>query len=191
MRAIALAVLVLFSGLSGAAQTSVNLGLSYGSRLNHRAISVGSSTPTLNRVSGAGVEFTTPAFAGLDARFTAGIEGTYTPIQTPTDNLPNRWGDYVVIPIRAGLQHYFLENKAFLFAEPGIGIGYFPEEKLGHARTRANLSYAFGGGYRFHFRENKYLQASLSFNRNHYDRERKFSWINLRAAFGIEWGGEE
>ncbi len=91
------------------------------------------------------------------------------------------------MPIRVGLQRYVVENKAFLYAETGLGIGFFPFSESEEVDTKVNLSYAFGGGYRFYLNERKYLQTSLSLNRNHYDREFKFTWINLRVAYGLTW----
>lgn len=98
------------------------------------------------------------------------------------------YDDYVVVPIRVGLQRYVHGDNSFVYAEPGIGIGFFPWDDSGETGRRVSFSYAVGGGYRFYLNDRKYLQASLAYNYNPYGERFKFSWVYLRAAYGLTWG---
>jgi hypothetical protein len=184
MKPTAYTLFLLLIFLRASTQSSVNLGGSYGERLNHLV-----EGDKNNFVIGISAEYTRAFSRKTDLRITTGIEGTDTRITSPYEPMMiNYWQTYVIVPVRVGLQRYLVKRNGFLFAEPGLAIGFFPYEELGHADARINLSYAFGAGYRFYGRKQGYLQTSLSFNRNHYNKEHRFSWVNFRVAYGLGWG---
>ena len=173
----------LFTVLS--AQSSVNLGFSYGRGFSYTRYS------PFSRASGISAEFSTSLQNETAIRFSAACEAV-GPINYREQGLLsafNSYGTYVVIPLRAGLQRFIYNEDAFVFAEVGAGIGFFPQDNTGETNTRVNLSYALGGGYRYHFNEHKYLQGSLSYNRNPYKNSLPFSlsWILFKVAYGINW----
>lgn len=175
--------------IMSAAQSSVNLGLSYG-----RGFSYTKYSP-FTRASGLSAELTTSLATRIDFRFSAAWEAT-GPINYREQGVPsafNSYDAYVVVPLRVGLQHYILDEQAFVFGEGGTGIGFFPWDKTGETSTRLNLSYALGGGYRYYFNQRRYLQASLSYNRNPYKKSMpfSFSWLLFRLAYGVRWGSSD
>jgi hypothetical protein len=183
-------LLVQFMFMTATAQSSVNLGLSYG-----RGFSYPKYSP-FTRASGISAEFTRPLITKTDIRLSAAWEGTGPIIyreQGPPGAISNFYDSYAVIPFRVGLQRYIHGESAFVFAETGIGMGFFPHDKTGETNTRVNISYAFGGGYRHHLNERRYLQASLSYNRNPYKSSLpfSFSWMLLRVAYGLKWGNKD
>ncbi|MDQ3277581.1 MAG: hypothetical protein M3Q06_04605 [Bacteroidota bacterium] len=189
MRKTYLLLYIQFIFITAPAQTSINVGLSYG-----RGFSYTKYSP-FTRASGFSAEFTKTFVPQMDIRFTAAWEAT-GPINYREQGTPsafNSYDAYVVIPLRIGLQRYIHEQRAFVFGETGAGIGFFPYDKTGETNTRVNLSYALGGGYRHHFNERNYLQASLSYNRNPYKRSLpfSFSWVLFRVAYGLTWSGKK
>jgi hypothetical protein len=184
--------LVLFCHLlfvSADAQSSINLGVSYG-----RGFSYIKYSP-FTRASGFSAEYTRNLVPQTDIRFSAAWEGT-GPINYREQGTPsafNSYDVYVAIPLRVGVQRYLHEESAFVFAETGDGIGFFPYDKTGETKTRVNISYALGGGYRHHFNPRRYLQASLSYNRNPYKSDLPFSlsWLLVKVAYGLKWGTGE
>ena len=176
------AFILLLACMKGYAQHSINLGLSYGQRINYRRPAAFIS------VSGISVEYAALLFPKTDFRLSAGIEGTQPQLFDERGNYL-AYDDYLVVPLRAGLQQYVYADQAFVFAETGVGIGFFPFDYTSQTDTRVGWSYALGGSYRFAFNDRKYLQTSLTFSSNPY-ADFKFSWITLRAAYGLKWGNK-
>lgn len=188
MRKTYLVLFIQFISIAAPAQSSINLGVAYG-----RGFSYTNYSP-FTRASGFSAEFTKTFIPQTDIRFTAAWEatGSINYRERGTPSAFNSYDAYVVIPVRVGLQRYLHEESAFVFAETGAGIGFFPYDKTGETTTRVNISYALGGGYRYHLNDRKYLQASLSYNRNPYKSTLPFSlsWVLLKVAYGLKWGGE-
>lgn len=176
MRNIIVFILLICIGLNSQAQKSFNLGLSLGKRLNQ-------TIAGMNRVLGASAEYTVPLSASTHIRIMTGLEGTQPGIYIDSVRWAGRTDDFWVVPVRIGVQQFLYEDRFFIFAEPGIAIGFFPFFE--GSKTKINLSYAFGGAYRVPLKKNKYIQTGLSFNRNHYNEQIRFSWVSLRVAYGI------
>lgn len=180
MRKACLVLLFQFIFIIAFSQQSINFGLIYGQRLNY--------TSNSSSLIGFSTEYLRNLFGAIDIRFSAGIETTQPYIER--DGTFLHYDNFMVVPLRLGLQHFPIEEKTFVFAESGASIGFFPFDWTGETGTEVRLSYAIGGGYRFELNEQKYLQVSLSYNRNPYNKLYKFSWIALRAAFGLKWGSK-
>jgi hypothetical protein len=188
MRNIHLLVFIQLLSFMTTAQSTINLGISYG-----RGFSYTKYSP-FTRASGISAEFSTNLQKQAAIRFSAACEGA-GPINYREQGLLsafNSYGTYVVIPLRAGLQRFIYNEEAFVFAEIGAGIGFFPQDNTGETNTRVNPSYALGAGYRYHFNERRYLQGSLSYNRNPYKSSLPFSlsWMLFKVAYGIQWGNK-
>jgi len=167
---------LLFFVFNAKSQRYFNAGLIYGTRLNY-------NTDYFTRVMGASAEYNAPLHKAWNYRFSVGLEMTDPGISIADSNFFSKdLDDFWVVPVRVGLQYFLLNNRLLFFAEPGIAIGFFPFYE--DNKTKVNLSYAFGGAYRFMLNERKYLQGGVSFNRNHYDQTFKFSWISFRLAYG-------
>lgn len=172
-------LLILISVLQGYSQQSLNIGVSYGQRLNYRH-------STFVSVAGITATYSAPISPSTHVRLTTGIEGTDPGSSIATGTYESR-DDFNLIPLRAGVQHFVYNDKVFLYAETGAGIGFFPYDLTGEGHTKVNLSYAAGGGYNFRLKERNYLQGSLNISRNHYNSEVKFTWLTLRVTYGINW----
>lgn len=183
MKKVSCLLLVLFACSTGKAQHSVNLGLSIGDLVSYPL----RPDPL---VVGVSMEYDKRVFYRTHLRLSTGLEITDPKLDEDNMILMNwPYNEYLVVPVRAGLQHLVYRNKMFVFAESGVAIGSFPNAYFDGYETRAltgikgGFSYAAGAGYRLALKSQKYLQGSLSFNRNHY-RDFRFSWINLRLAYG-------
>ena len=176
MKQIIIASLFIFASVQVISQHSINFGITYGQRLNYRE-------SVFTRVIGTSIEYTLPLVSKVDIRVSAGIEGTSLFLHDDG----RRRDNYVAIPFRVGIQSYIYEDKAFLFAESGLTIKSFNFVQPKEIDRKVGLSYALGAGYRFLIYERKYLQASLSYNYHPFGDFYKFSWINLRLAYGLKW----
>lgn len=172
-------MLFMIASFQSYAQEAINFGITYGQRLNYRH-------SLFNRVVGTSIEYTSTLLNEVDIRVSAGIEGTTLML----DDGGRRRDNYVAIPFRVGIQPYIYDDKAFLFAETGLTIKTFNFVTPAEMDRKIGLSYAVGAGYQFLINEHKYIQASLSYNYHPYDTHYKFSWINLRLAYGLKWGND-
>ena len=172
-----LLIAYIFTSVQAFSQQSINLGITYGQRLNYRET-------VFRRVVGTSLEYTLPLLKEADIRVSAGIEGTSLLLHENG----RRRDNYVAIPVRIGIQPYIYKDKAFLFAESGLTIKSFNYERPTEVDRRVGLSYALGGGYRLPIKEHQYIQASLSYNYHPFNKLYKFSWINLRMAYGLKRG---
>ena len=170
-----LSIMFIFASVQTFSQQSINFGIIYGQRLNYREY-------VFKRVIGTSIEYTLPLLKEVDIRLSGGIEGT----DAGLGRVFRSYDDYMVIPFKVGIQPYIYEDKAFLFAETGLTFKSFPFDETGEVNSTVGLSYALGGGYRFPINERKYIQASLSYNYHPYKDLYKFSWINLRVAYGLK-----
>ena len=180
MKTIIVTLLFISASVQAFSQQSINFGIIYGQRLNYRE-------SVFKRVVGTSIEYTVPLVKKVDIRLSAGIEGTSLLLH----DSGRRRDNYVAIPFRLGIQPYIYEDKAFLFAESGLTIKTFNFVNPTEIDRRVGLSYALGAGSRLLINERKYLQASLSFNYHPFNSLYKFSWINLRLAYGLKWGGNQ
>ena|SRR5687767_8923160 len=179
MKQIIIALLFIFASVQAFSQRSINFGIIYGQRLNYR-------TPPFNSVTGISVEYKLSMETKIEFRLSAGIEGTSPTVSNGVDSYKD---DFVVIPIRVGIQPYIYEDKGFLFVESGLlTIKTFPFDELGRDNLRLGFSLALGVGYRFPLNQRKYIQTSLSYNYIPNSNFYNFSWINIRLAYGLKWG---
>ncbi len=177
MRTILIALLLMAIWSPVEAQHSFNFGLSYGRRLNY-------NHGYFHSVAGPTIEYQRSLNYSASLRIFTGLEGTDPGLAKlgPGDEVLYL-NTYIAVPFRIGYQHFLIDDNFFVFAEPGIVISDFPMSDVAMP-TRVNLSYALGAGYLLHFNKRSYLQATLSFNRNHYDDQFRFSWLSARLAYG-------
>lgn len=183
MKPIALALFLQLVCIQAFAQQSFNFGLQYGQRLNYRQFA-------FTGVSGISAVYTKPLTGKMDVRLSAALEATQPSLYEGSGAAVS-YDDYFTLPVRIGLQPYVAGDKAFVLAETGFNFGFFPYDETGSTNLRLGLSLGLGGGYNFRINDRRYLQASLSYNRNPYGSLYPFSWLSVRLAYGFNWSNKQ
>lgn len=147
-------------------QSSISFGPEIGFANNFS----NSSKPGL----GASIEYVNKFSKGVGARMFAGY-----------DNFRDKYVDGYVsfLSLRGGLQA-FLAELLFIYGEGGI-VSYHDSNNS----NQAGFSFGIGAGYRMPLMTGqKFIQLSTHYNFFKYNNNSFYTWFNVRAAFGLNFG---
>jgi opacity protein-like surface antigen len=147
------------------AQSTISVGPDLGLAAHKSNASVG---------IGASLEYSAAISHGLGFR----AFGGYSHFNAKSGNT-----QFSMVPVRAGLQAG-LGETFLLYGEAGISAVH-----TSAALDNSGFTYAFGGGYRVPFtNDKKFLQVSAFYSAVRFDRSYYFHWVDIRVAYGLKMG---
>ncbi len=89
-----------------------------------------------------------------------------------------------LLPLRIGYQQFILPGRLYLTAD--VGYAKFISASS-YKFTSGLLSYAFGGGYRYHLEKKSFIQLSAFYNISRQNMIWSYDYMTARIAYGLDF----